>query len=239
MRQLLKVLTIYVCATMMFWIMGCTSHDGELSEEAFLRDSTQYERFQYFDYYTLSGKGEVTDTPYVFVKREKDRITVRLSDSLAQAYIFNKMGDYWHIRQEYDMEYAGQEPCLCINHPDPRRIDRYIKDDTVFQVVQLISNFIESYTRVSIFDGRKKYLISLKDTYETSNNNEIFDYLNNAIKESEFIRGGENEPDTNILVYNLIDDIDSLGIIYNKPPSIKKMPKKGLSMFGKNCKISH
>ena len=82
-------------------------------------------------------------------------------------------------------------------------------------------------------------MISLKDTYETSNNNEIFDYLNNAIKESEFIRGGENEPDTNILVYNLIDDIDSLGIIYNKPPSIKKMPKKGLSMFGKNCKISH
>ena len=78
MRQLLKILTIYVCATMMFWIMGCTSHDGEFSEEAFLRDSTQYERFQYFDYYTLTGKGEVTDTPYVFVKREKDRITVRL-----------------------------------------------------------------------------------------------------------------------------------------------------------------
>ncbi|MCM1081818.1 MAG: hypothetical protein NC343_08740 [Muribaculum sp.] len=120
MKNLLVFILIGIILSGFF---GCSSHSDEITEEAFLRDSTQYERFQYFDYYSLTGKEEVTDTPYVFVKREKNRITVRLSDSLSKAYIFTKDGDYWHIRQEYQMEYAGTYPCLCADCPNPRIID--------------------------------------------------------------------------------------------------------------------
>ena len=232
MRQLLKILTIYVCATMIFWIMGCTSHDGELSEESFLRDSTQYERFQYFDYYTLTGKGEVTDTPYVFVKREKDRITVRLSDSLPQTYIFNRMGDYWHIRQEYEMEYAGTEPCLCINSPNPRRYDRYIKDDTVFQVAQFVSCFNESSIRVSVLDKEKRFYIYYKDGYTMSDTAEILEYLNEAISKSGFKRGEKNYPDSFINVSHILNIRDSIGIKYDNSRYIDKLPKRGLTIFG-------
>lgn len=232
MRQLLKILTIYVCATMIFWIMGCTSNGGELSEEAFLRDSTQYERFQYFDYYTLSGKGEVTDTPYVFVKREKDRITVRLSDSLAQAYIFNKMGNYWHIRQEYDMEYEGQEPCLCLNSPQPRRYDRYIKNDTIFEVGQSIIGFTECYITVRIYDKERKIIVDFKSTYPITDEQEVFEYLNDAIVRSGFKRGEKNYPDTSFEIYDIIDTGDTIGIKYDYKKTIKKLPKRGLTIFG-------
>lgn len=138
-----------------------------------------YKKYQTFNEFKMSGEGVVVDTPFVYVKRERQKITTRISNNIDSAIVYEKEGKYWKNIISCAFENFGHPDlnCLCIDGPEnPHEYIRYISNDTIMYLIYLLENpkkdieheisyivFITPEKIVEIFRDEDQKFIPYKD----------------------------------------------------------------------------
>ena len=93
-----------------------------------------YKKYQTFNEFKMRGEGVAVDTPFVYVKKEGQKITTRISNNIDSAIVYEKEGKYWKNIISCAFENFGHPDlnCLCIDGPEnPHEYIRYISNDTI------------------------------------------------------------------------------------------------------------
>ena len=94
------------------------------------------DRFQTFDECTMSGKGRVTYSPFVYVKKQNDSILVFSSNENDSVRLYIKLdNNVWYSHMEYDMwKKENYIPTKDKLSKTARTYDRYFFNDTILEV---------------------------------------------------------------------------------------------------------
>lgn len=146
-------------------------HDKEVCQNESMNDSKLYKKYQYFDEFSLEGRGEAVKTPFVFVKRTKNRIVVISSDNIQDSIVYNNEHGLWINRLSYDL--ANKWPSKEDTEP-PRSYLRFFRNDSIFEYREIYfdkrivkSIFIKTPTECTyIMLLEKVDVILQKDTIE-------------------------------------------------------------------------
>ena len=106
------------------------------NNSALYMDSAHMERYQTFDECTMSGKGQATYSPFVYVKKHADSIFVISSNKNDSVRIYKKLNnDVWYSHMEYDMwKKDNFIPTKDSLSKTARTYDRYFFNDTILEV---------------------------------------------------------------------------------------------------------
>jgi hypothetical protein len=129
-------------------------------------DTVNMERYQTFDEYSMSGKGRCVNTPFVYVKKNKDSIIVFSSNKNDSIRIYVKMDNgVWYNHMEFDMWKKNHfVPSKNEFSKIARTYDRYFFNDTI---LELKTGYISEKTYHQLFIKNKNHLYCIRD----------FDYL--------------------------------------------------------------
>ena len=138
-----------------------------------------YKKYQTFNEFKMRGEGVAVDTPFVYVKKEGQKITTRISNNIDSAIVYVKEGKYWKNVISCAFENFGHPDlnCLCIDGPEnPHEYIRYISNDTIMYLIYLLENpkkdieheisyivFITPEKIVEIFRDEDQKFIPYKD----------------------------------------------------------------------------
>lgn len=106
------------------------------NNSALYMDSANMERCQTFDECTMSGKGQATYSPFVYVKKHADSIFVISSNRKDSVRIYIKLdNNVWYSHMEYDMwKKENYIPTKDSLSKTARTYDRYFFNDTILEV---------------------------------------------------------------------------------------------------------
>ena len=158
------------------------SHTSQMKREtteglSLYRDTAHIKCYQTFNEFTMSGKGNVTRSPFVYVQKWNDSILVYSSNKNDSARFYIKQSsNIWYSHMEYDMwkkrDYV--QPKDRLSRP-ARTYDRFFYNDTI---IELETFFIrgQEFQRLFIKDSKNLLVV---------NNVKNLRYYNDA---SEFCR---------------------------------------------------
>ena len=113
-------------------------HDSNATRNhlSLYNDSANMERYQTFDEYSMSGKGQATYSPFVYVKKRTDSILVFSSNKNDSVRIYVKLdNNVWYSHMEYDMwKKDNYIPTKDKLSKTARTYDRYFYNDTILEV---------------------------------------------------------------------------------------------------------
>ena len=103
---------------------------------ALYKDSAHMERYQTFDEYTMSGKGQSTNSPFVYVKKQNDSIIVFSSNKNDSVRLYIKLyNDVWYSHMEFDMlKKDNYIPTKDKLSKIARTYDRFFYNDTILEI---------------------------------------------------------------------------------------------------------
>lgn len=213
MKKLVIIIAVVIALSGI--VIGCSgnakeySYDAEQEQYRDFSDSSDYQRYKRFDVFTLTGQEPTPDTPCVYVKRTEDLIIVKESENVSRSYVFRKLKDCWHYRQERDMEHAFEPDCYCYceGAPSPMRIDRYIFKDAIYSYIQCpdIDNID---VRSSILIDSINYIISpliKNDNILRNDYNEILSIITQSLKGIDITQTIKNDTTGAFYSYKITD----------------------------------
>lgn len=109
---------------------------------------SEYRRYQTFDEFKMKGMGKPVHKPFVYVKTEKERINVIVSDDTTNVMTYYLRGGLWYIHMDFDLWKKDQPKAKSSKENWARSYDRICGNDTI---VELMWSFMGSYTIVEIF----------------------------------------------------------------------------------------
>lgn len=89
-----------------------------------LSSARRYQTFQWFDLSKLEGVGKATDTPFVYVRRNRDIMIVRPSNDINNPYFLKNHGMYWHCKWMSD------------DRGDSMMVDRFLCNNIIYEYIQ-------------------------------------------------------------------------------------------------------
>lgn len=132
-------------------------------------DTAKAECYQTFDEFTMSGKGEVTYYPFVYVKKWNDSILVFSSDKNDSARLYVKQdSNIWYSHMEYDMwkkrDYVPSKDGM---PRPPRTYDRYFYNDTI---LELESRWLRGQRKQCLYIKSRSNLCVINNIDNVNNN---------------------------------------------------------------------
>lgn len=140
------------------------SHTSQVKREitegmSLYRDTAYTKCYQTFDEFTMSGKGQVTRSPFVYVRKWNDSILVYSSNKNDSVRLYIKQNsNIWYSHMEYDMwkkrDYVQTKDRL--SRP-ARTYDRFFYNDTIIEIETTFMRR-QQYQRLFI-KGRKNLFV--------------------------------------------------------------------------------
>ena len=125
-------------------------------------DSVHMERYQTFDECTMSGKGQATYSPFVYVKEQNDSIIVFSSNKNDSVRLYIKLdNEVWYSHMEYDMlKKDNFIPTKDKLSKTARTYDRFFYNDTIIEVE---TNYISGKQYYQLYIKYKNYLYCIRN----------------------------------------------------------------------------
>ena len=139
-------------------------HDRNATQNhlSLYKDSANLERYQTFDEYSMSGKGQATNSPFVYVKKQNDSIIVFSSNRNDSVRLYVKLdNNVWYSHMEYDMwKKENYIPTKDKLSKTARTYDRYFYNDTILEVE---TSYISGKQYHQLFIKCKKHLYVIRN----------------------------------------------------------------------------
>lgn len=167
------------------------------------RDSALMERFQTFDEYAMSGKGQVIQDPFVYVKRHNDSILVLSSYPNDSVRLYVKLDqDVWYSRIDYDMwkkeHYIPSKDKLS---KTARTYDRFFYNDTILEIE---TDYIlgKQYRQIFVKSKSNLYIIKNMEAISYSSFSKLRKMVSNLIlSEDKNVNQYTLKVDKNVYIY--------------------------------------
>lgn len=109
---------------------------------------TEFKRYQTFDEFKMKGTGKPVHEPFVYVKTEKDKITVIVSDDTTNVMTYHLRDGLWYNHMDFDLWKKDLPISKDSKENWARSYDRICGNDTI---VELKRSLMGISTSVSIF----------------------------------------------------------------------------------------
>lgn len=154
-------------------------------------DLSKYDKFQTFDEFSISGKGEAKQKPFVYVWKGQNKIIVMPSDNLTDSMVYIKHGDVWENDLALDIAKVNK-PIAKDGELPARRYWRFLTNDSIFEYREI---YYGSYTIKNIFIKTHKecLFISLIPQVDIIDKNYLYGQIRKLVEEykwnkSKFLR---------------------------------------------------
>ena len=158
---------------------------------------SEFKRYQTFDEFKMKGVGKPVHEPFVFVKTEKDIITVIVSDDTTNVITYHFRDGLWYNHMDFDLWKKDQAIIKSSKENWARSYDRICGNDTI---VELRWYYLNNYISNSIWIKTSKNCLrshSLNAEYFT-NKDDIFDSLRKFaiefMKKENMLKNNLNKP---------------------------------------------
>lgn len=126
-------------------------------------DTLEIERFRYFDLFTMQGIEPCDNDSCVTVIQRDKAIEIKATDPTTNeqyTITLTKEDQYWYSRAEFDMHKDKYNELLSLlEYGAPRRYDKFIRNDTIFEFCQIYSRnvvdktvYVKTPDEYTIFD---------------------------------------------------------------------------------------
>lgn len=134
------------------------------------RDTANIKCYQTFDEFTMSGKGHVTHSPFVYVRKWNDSILVYSSNKNDSARLYIKQNSsIWYSHMEYDMwKKRGYVLPKERQSRPARTYDRFFYNDTIVEL-ETIFIYGQQYQRLFIKDSKNLFVVNNVKNLKHSN----------------------------------------------------------------------
>lgn len=125
-------------------------------------------KYSYFDLFTMQGVEPCDNDSSVTVSYMGDSLKIEYSLPEKYTLTLHNKGDYWYSHREFDMD-KDRYNLTISEYGAPRIYDRFIKNDTIFEYCQILSE-AEVYKYIYIKTRELYTLYDLAPEYDTDTN---------------------------------------------------------------------
>lgn len=164
-------------------------------------DTLKIERFRYFDLFTMQGIEPCDNDSCVTVIQKRNKVIIDYRLPERDSLILNNMGGYWYSWAEFDMD--KNKYYLTMSESFPRRYNRFIRNDTIFEFCQMYSTD-EVYKTVYLKTRDEYTIFALKtENYTDSEPEKIYKRINDVVN-------GENCHITDISEWKVVRESEEV-----------------------------
>ncbi len=193
----------------------------------------EFTRYQTFDEFKMKGVGKPVYEPFVYVKTEKKKVVVIVSDDTTNVMTYHLRDDgLWYMHIDFDLWKKDQNIVKSSKENLARSYDRICGNDTI---VELRWYYMNNYTSKCFWLKTSKDCIRSQSLHKDyfSNKDEIYaslrKFTNEFLKEENGLKNNTNKP-LRYKRYSLYENIDGYWYFGEKDSLFFK--KNSLGFFG-------